>query len=504
MVLLTFLYKNSISFFQEYINKEYFVNLSSEYVTKYTSIWLFLLVIIIIAFGIAVIVLLSHKKKPTLFYILMVSYYLVLFILFCVLRKYYSILEFELIEPAAARAIRDTTVLLFLPQFYFIAVTFIRAIGFNLKKFDFVSDLKELELISSDNEEFEFNVSFDNETALRKVRKFFREIKYYFYENKLLIIIFLIIIGIIVGYLLSTSKKESLDITYSQNKEFIYNNINYIVKDSYITNIDYNGKELDQYYLIVNINTINKSGKYRTLDYKNYKLVNGKNVYEADVTKNEYFIDFNPVEYPKSLSNKSNIESILVYAIGRKNTGKFKLRLFNGTASVKKDMVSKNIFINLKPKKINNEIIENRFNNNETITFSDSFLKNTSIKVNNCRIVSAYKYNYSLCKKDKCDDYVDIITASKGSNNLLVCNSIYDIDTSSNYYSKFKTIDFFIKDFAYIKNIKDDKYIKTINATPETASDFISFEISNKIESVNDLAIVFKIRNYEYKLFLNN
>ncbi|MDD2505678.1 MAG: hypothetical protein PHF21_05395, partial [Bacilli bacterium] len=53
-------------------------------------------------------------------------------------------------------AYRDFFIILSLPQYYFLIMSIIRGIGFDVRKFNFTKDLEELEIKSEDDEEFEF------------------------------------------------------------------------------------------------------------------------------------------------------------------------------------------------------------------------------------------------------------------------------------------------------------------------------------------------------------
>ena len=85
-------------------------------------------------------------------------------------------------------------------QFVTLCLTFARATGFDVKKFDFAHDLQQLNVDEKDNEEFEVDVELDTDKLFRKIRKKIRYAKYVYFENKFLIFLTLaIVLGLGVG-----------------------------------------------------------------------------------------------------------------------------------------------------------------------------------------------------------------------------------------------------------------------------------------------------------------
>ena len=90
---------------------------------------------------------------------------------------------------------------------------FIRSLGFDVKKFNFKSDLKELEITDKDSEEIELNLNFQTYKAERTIRRFIRELKYYYLENKKVIYIIGAALVIILGFLIYKNT-EKIKYTY--------------------------------------------------------------------------------------------------------------------------------------------------------------------------------------------------------------------------------------------------------------------------------------------------
>ena len=97
-------------------------------------------------------IVLQRKEKPTKFYNISIVYCLVMFILITVSFTIFRAIENDTLSTAMPRIIRDLSILIHYSQYIFIVYTAIRGVGFNIKKFDFKSDLAELEISSEDSE----------------------------------------------------------------------------------------------------------------------------------------------------------------------------------------------------------------------------------------------------------------------------------------------------------------------------------------------------------------
>jgi hypothetical protein len=100
-----------------------------------------------------------------------------------------GIIEVETPSPRSLRVIRDVASIICYIQYASIIIIGIRAVGFNIKKFNFGEDLQELEIEVTDNEEFELTVGVDSNKIGRTLRKSKREIKYFVIENAFILIL---------------------------------------------------------------------------------------------------------------------------------------------------------------------------------------------------------------------------------------------------------------------------------------------------------------------------
>ena len=189
-IFITYRFNKITEFFVKYaINN----NIVSEGIaSSYIPPLIFIAVLIIIIISGFMWYLMYRKEKPSIYYLLMAIYYIL--ILFLTIHAYSLIgaLATSTISTKSTRAYRDIYQIFLIPNFYFIIWNLIRSIGFDIKKFNFSKDLEELEIKSEDNEEFEFVLGNDSYKIKRNIRRRLREFTYYFKENK-------VIISIIIG-----------------------------------------------------------------------------------------------------------------------------------------------------------------------------------------------------------------------------------------------------------------------------------------------------------------
>ena len=112
----------------------------------------------------------------------------------------------------------------------------VRGLGFDIKKFDFKSDLQELNITASDSEEVELTVGLDSNAIKRKGRRSLRELKYYYIENKYMLNIVLIVF-LVIGAFSIFINKEVVNKVYDEGETMNTSIYNLTVTDSYTTSL---------------------------------------------------------------------------------------------------------------------------------------------------------------------------------------------------------------------------------------------------------------------------
>lgn len=502
--ILAYKYLSIVNFFNTYIKNGYTLLSSYNLHNIYVPAWLYILCIFIPILSIIILVLLKYKNKPFTSYIFLIIYYFALFIGLFYISSMLTNLESSLLDSQIARAIRDILLLSFVPQLGCIALVLVKTLGFNIKKFDFESQFSGSGLDLSDSEEVEVNINLDFSSYVRKFWRFIREVGYYFQENKIILYLIIGIIVIVVGIFSFKTFFVTGDVTYSMNKSFTYKNIQIEVKDAIVSNVNYNGTEIDsnKCYAIVKFNVKNLSNKIINLDSNTFYL----KVHGTKISPNKqvisYFIDYDFYNFKSLLDAQEESTFILGYEFDKKYMdNKLSVIIQNGFYEKNGKDYSKSIIVNLN-KKINiNEKNTNTFHVNDNIVFDKSFLKNTSIKISDYSIVDSYIYDYDICYKEDCKKYKDIISLNNKypSSLMLISNVDFKLDESTHYTQKYVNLASFANNFINVEYIVNDvKYNSLYNLTPDKVDNIIALQVNSNIKNASEISLIITIRNNEY------
>lgn len=500
-----------VEFFNTYVRNGYNIGNTQGLAAEYTPLILFIIVFVVLAMLITLLVLMKHKKKPSKFYFFSIIYYIAVFVGLFILSGILDGFETALLESKVARSVRDILVLSYIPQFIFIAGAFIRAIGFNIKKFDFQNDIREMGLNATDAEEVEININVDFDKIGRNVNKSFRETKYYLKENKFIMFCLCIVFVGVSGYFIYKAVTSDYDKVVGMNKIFTFERVEFKVNDVIVTNIDYQGKELDndKYYVVLDLYSKNTSSKSVKMDYNNFKLRVGDSYYTPDLSRNGSFVDYLPGNVLTLLTPNRENEFALVYVIDGEDKAKsMKLSIYNGTVYYNNKTEDKFIYVNLKKDILDSPKLSGNFNVNDEVKFGDTYLKDTSLTIKSYKIYDRYDYSYKSCKDNgKCTEYKDRIVVSlknnRQNNKIMIIKTDYNQDSETKYASSYSGVKSFTENFAHIEyKVGENTYKeKAINVTPDNASGFIAFEVPKNIEEASIIQLTIVIRNKTY--FIN-
>ena len=505
------LYKLS-TFLTGYVNTGMF-NYENDLINKLVPNNLFISTVLIALLSLVIIALFKWKKIDYKYYIIFITYEVIIFIGLVIMKLFLDEAINELVDIRVLKAYRDITRIVMTPGFYYIITTLISAIGFNLKKFDFSSDLKALNASSEDNEEFEFVVGKDTYKYKRAFNRFIRETTYYIKENKILFFTmsgaFVIAIGVTLYLTLYVSKNQ-----YKVNETFLANGVAYTVKESFLTTLDYSGKiiDKDKIYLIVKTNINNTSFEAVELNYKNYRLEldNGKTVYPI-TNKGSYFIDLGDPFIPDVLPAKTAYDYMIIFELPYSDfNGSYLYRIVNEIDIFKGEITAAYNDTLIKPKIIEEPVSYGVYTLNTQANFIDSALKNSNLTIINSEVGDSFKEKYKHCQSNKCFDAVETIKAnnvSNGSKTLIKLTIDYFIDRESNPYVKVKNSKSLFKEFGTISyNINEvSKSAAYKEVTPKfLTDDTIYIEVPYEVKNASDLQLNLTIRDKIYTFLLNN
>lgn len=449
-----------------------------------------------------IFILMSFKEKPRVYYVLNIIVYILLIILYVYAGNTILGMQKNILDERLVRAVRDFLNIAFIFQLYSIIISFIRSIGLDVKKFDFKDDAEDLSLNDLDNEEFEVNVEFDPYTLKRKVRRGYRNIRYYFIENKLMLIIvgcLLLGVGSIVLYF---GLRDNTKV-YQMNQPFAPRDYNIIIDKSYVTSVDSRQNKIsaDTSLVVVNfkIRTLNKTEKFI---FGKLALQIGDNKYYHDIKNRIYVSDFGEV-YTGQVLTENYQNYILVYEIPSSiKNNKMNLiyteQIVSGFFKDKTDDIKIPLSItNLDIKKS-----EENINYNQNYIVGSGLLEGYEFKVNNMELSTNFKINYNVCvKNNECYDYYEYLSPSLSGisdkailklNMNLVIPEEGKIKSISELITKFGSIEYVLNGEKRVLDIS--KTIDTINK-----DNYDYFEIKKEVLNSDDVTLVFKVRNDVFK-----
>lgn len=308
LAIITYNASTVLNFFKDYITANGNMEILSS---NYINVFIYIAPIIIIGLSILIFYLMKYKDKPRLYYIILIIVSILCTGVYTYLYLNIRSLETTTVSARIIRLYRDIARSNFYVLFVMCIPTLIRGLGFDIKKFNFSKDLKELNLSEEDSAEVEVSIDVSSNDLKRTGRRTLRELKYYYVENKFFINIILgtlILILIMVfpfnKYVVNRNLKEGEVLGTSA--------FNIKVTDSYLT--DRKRISKDNSYIILKISVIGKVNKY-SLDLDHFILEGKNNKYVPSQKFYLYFNDIGTGYRNNILDTTSYKDYILVFNI---------------------------------------------------------------------------------------------------------------------------------------------------------------------------------------------
>lgn len=319
---------NIVNFFKDYVNNDVLKIDASKYVN---GVYLSLFLIVLLSF--IIIILLKKKEKPLLFYFITIGLSFVLMIGFYYESSIITELEFGLLDRKTINMARDIVRFMIIIEGIMLIPYIIRTLGFDIKKFDFKKDLQDLNITLEDNEEFEVLSPLDVNKINRKGRRSIRELKYYYIENKLFILIIFFALLLFSGIFIYNSIDFDSLKKYEEN-EIVYLDDYYTLKvdNSFITNKNDSGKIVsvnNKFFLILKFSVTSTFVRDFSLDTNDFVL-RIKN--EEFLPSRNYYSYFNSygIGYKNQMFSLNDSKTfILVYNISNDYKDKKMLLEYN-------------------------------------------------------------------------------------------------------------------------------------------------------------------------------
>lgn len=509
--------KDIIIFFNDYIANGYM--LSSNYVLEslasgYINILMYIAVIIILVVSIFLSIVLQKKEKPTKYYNVCIVYYIILFLLLTGSFSIFKMIEADTLDDVVARLIRDLCYIVHYSQFFFVIFTIIRGIGFNIKKFNFKSDLQDLEISSEDSEEFEFLVGIDTYKTKRTIRRFFREFKYYYKENKFIFTIIIILIIIGAGTFIYMNR-EVYQKEYREGENIAFGYLTFNIKDTFITNLSLNGEAIkeDKSYLILETEINNRYREDKEFNYSDIQLIINKQYLEPNISIGNYFTDFGNPYNGSLIKGDTTGTYILVYELDKYlvNNNMY-ISAYSGYDNTPGGLGIMSKKINIKPTVINSKVTTNNVNVGTDITLNNTNLNNTKVSILGYEIENRFVYTYEYCyTENNCYNLTNTVDYDENKKQLLMSNKILlildytlELDKESSYVYGNKNYKTFFEDFLTISyTLNNKQYTKKARlSNPNNYSDKLLIAMPSEIANASNIEAIITIRNVSYSIKL--
>lgn len=477
-----------LSFFNTYLSVQESVVGKNLNDSLFTSL-MYIFPIIAIIVSVVLLWLMGSKKKPFRFYLYNFLVNIFALVTFIIAHSFLNIMQVKMIDIVNIRLIRDFLIILLFLQSLSIIVIFVRVIGFDIKNFNFSSDLQELEISEEDQEEYEVDFNIDSNESRRKRNRNIRYLKYSYKENRFLINSVLIIIFVICSVFIYSKN----GIYTRLNKEGILLSTEYYdfkVDNTYLVNTSYSGNKItDNYLVVLNLKIRNKELQNRIMT-SNFKLLVNNNKYSVTNKYDKYLVDIGSVYSNQFLSNEYH-NYLLVYEIPITDIDRnMKLIYYENSKDVK---------VKLKPIK-------------EKISYKEYCLGNTididkfnSISINSYDIEDSFIIDYDFCIKDKCyksNQYV-VPTLNTNYDKAIIKINGTSIHKQGSTYNNFDNLILGLGTIQYTKDgVTNISSLTKISNLKKVDNDVYYYEINKNVINADNIKLVFGTRKCKYSYIL--
>lgn len=495
------------TFFNDYAVNHVYLS-SGDLASTYINLFTFIVIVFAVLFGALIYYILSIKNKRRNTYLFLCIYYILMFIFFIFMFSVFQKLNLSSFDVKTVRAIRDVMLMVLIPQIIFLFIIFSRALGFNIKNFDFKKDLEEMQIDKSDYEEVEVTLGNNNYKFARMFRKFLRLLKYFILENKFIVIVVSSITLLIVSLIIFLNVRF-YNINYNENQELLIHQLWYTATESYITNSNINGTVIDKNksYVIVKLKIDNKLSTKQTINRNTFRLELENDSILPKFTSSDSFLDLGEPFVSFDIASGELVERIVIFEIDNSNIKDeyvLKIKNYDDNSFGNLDSQYKDIII--KPKNLDNTKDMGKYQIPAEIKFDDTILGKSKILISNYQISDIFKEKYDYCLNDKCYKNTYIVKPmSYGNNILLRIESSLELDSDIHMNKYIKNSSDFYKYYAVIK-------YRVYGVTKEIESNIIQVEYDNdkysyievpkEVENANKIEIILTIRGIKYTIVL--
>ncbi len=493
---------NILSFFNEYATSSSLISTSNLTEQLFNPL-LFIIPIFVIILIAMIIYLLKWKHKPIHFYIFNMVVYISIIGCYMYIYSICNILENGVVDIRILKAIDDLSLILFILQTISAIFFILRALGFDVKKFNFGKDL-ELDISRTESEEFEFDVSVDTNKAKRNIKRNIRNIKYVYKENRFFIrtgaLIFIIVIGVSI-YLYS----NVINKVYKVGEVFNIGTLNIKVDDAFITNQKYDQNIITNNTLVVvRLEAISKYSNDSYLSQSKFQLLVNNIPFNHTEKYSNDLLDIGNIYKDQNIDMKHYSDYIMVFEIPNQYVDKEMVLIYNIGSN-------KKIKVDINPKKLNIQSVNKEVELNDKLVINNDIVNNATINISSVEINSKMPVYYDFKSLDGImyESYEYLVPSYTDNYEKtimkLVGNVVYDGDNKNpnlknlyNFINYFVTIEYKINGETKIFN----STIRRVNPTKINYENEFYIEVNKEIEKADSITLNFNIRNdiYRYKV----
>ena len=430
MLYLLFTTRNVYIFFRDYLQTGTYTYIENMAITYINSFMIIVSILLIAAF-LLIYFLMKQKGKKVFYYLMGIIFYFISFVLFIVFLGAFNNLEYSSYSNQTLVLYRDFGMVLYYLNYFFMIIAFVRGFGFNVKKFNFEKDLKELDITEEDREEIELGSSIDFENVGNFVRRRKRNFMYYIKENSYILVVFLVIIVLLTTFSISLNRLV-ISRVYKENEVISFDTLDYIITGSYLTDKDLYGNIIkkNKKYLVVSFEVTNKTDENLKLSMENTRVRVGKEYSYPKTSLSSKFEDLGTVYKKQSILKKQKENYILVFEVNEE-ANSITLELYRGKREVNGEAVLyyKEVFLN--PYSFSEKEI-GKYQMGEEIPLKDTYYKKGSFTISSVELLDIETYTYSKCEMENCEEKKGTVVP-KGVRKLLKIK--YGEETPENLFS---------------------------------------------------------------------
>ena len=498
------LYRTSLIYdFLKLYNKTNTRVIGKELTDTLFTPWLYILIGIIIVVNVIIIVILIKKEKPFIYYIFNITLYVLMLLVYIADHSVIASLEKMLVAAKITLAVRDITNIVRLCQTISVIFYFIRATGFDIKKFDFVKDLQGLDISEEDSEEIEVAVELERNVMMRNIRKQIRNAKYYYKENKFIIniaAISFLLISVFLVYL-GTNKYDKV---YKENRYVHGSGISLGVKETNVITKDYRNNTItdDDKVLVAVRVSVKGTAEFQTA--RAALEVDGIRYYKVSIDRDS-LSDLGNIYNGETLTDEFT-DYLLVYQIPKsemKSTMTFKYvdNIIYKRGSTKYETLN----IKLSPKyPEESKQVVSEFKMNDDLSLDDY-----TINISNYELNDRFENTYNSCvRENECYDFKEIMirstlydtekTLMKLEGTFESKNSVPDVNSLYKVIEKYATIEYTYNGNTYTETNDFAEVVST-----KIKQDNVYYiQVNKDIMNAEKIVISFNMRNNTYKYVL--